>query len=250
MSLLSLLESPFKYILWQVTTWKKWWRKTYMVPKIHQLVRLSATFYSSSCHWVWGWRRSDREPVRHSGGGNVPSAAGGISHSQMQTKEWEEKMSIILKKKLKKKNHRNVLLVILPPSCSGRQREESRSPFCPWLERFPRTPFYVSAHSPPSPVAKIFNLFYLSIQIYISAKSVWTKRVPGDVLTPILKRELTGLWSLVCNCMWLWYLSCLTLFPLHRILSHQAGTRHFPLHERGNSDHENRLSHWMCQVFF
>lgn len=50
--------------------------------------------------------------------------------------------------------------------------------------------------------------------------------------TPTLKRELTGLWSLVCSCMWLLYLSWLTLFPLQRILSHQAGTRHFPLQKK------------------
>lgn len=31
--------------------------------------------------------------------------------------------------------------------------------------------------------------------------------------------------------MWLRYLSCLILLPLHRIRSHQAGTRHFPLQE-------------------
>lgn len=52
-----------------------------------------------------------------------------------------------------------------------------------------------------------------------------------QILTPISKRALTGLWSLVWRSMWLRYLSCLTPFPLQRILSHQAGTRHFPLQE-------------------
>lgn len=47
--------------------------------------------------------------------------------------------------------------------------------------------------------------------------------------------------------MWLLYLSWLTLFPLQRILSHQAGTRHFPLQKsetflQGNWDTRHKLT--------
>lgn len=62
------------------------------------------------------------------------------------------------------------------------------------------------------------------------------------ILTPTLKRALTGLWSLVCRSMWLRYLSCFTLLPLHRILSHQAGTRHFPLQESPQFSDERQSS--------
>lgn len=74
------------------------------------------------------------------------------------------------------------------------------------------------------------------------------------IYTPTLKRELTGLWSLVCSSMWLLYLSWLTLFPLQRILSHQAGTRHFPLHKseqflQDNTDtrHTSTQPCWLCR---
>lgn len=87
------------------------------------------------------------------------------------------------------------------------------------------------------------NTQLILIRLNSGTMRVWTKNsqsvsccclffsLDNIFLTPTLKRALTGLWSLVFSSMWLRYLSCLTLFPLHRILSHQAGTRHFPLQQ-------------------
>lgn len=92
----------------------------------------------------------------------------------------------------------------------------------------------------PKPVSLVCLFFFINLTTWL--------------LTPTMKRELTGLWSLVCSSMWLRYFSCLTLLPLHRILSHQAGTRHFPLQEtvsfRGKGKDQISDTHtqycWLC----
>lgn len=124
--------------------------------------------------------------------------------------------------------------------------EGSHFPSCPLHEQSPQTPSCGAAHLPPSPVTQthISNIMNANINvIFIHATAIvlCKKRktqdcqlyVTAEILTPILKRELTGLWSLVFIFMWLRYSICLTLLPLHRILSHQAGTLHFPLQETG-----------------
>lgn len=147
--------------------------------------------------------------------------------------------------------------------------EGSRSPFCPLLERSLQTPFCSAAHPQPSPVTHRNQMlhYFLTIIIGLSKLRIFTWmfqlanlfppspffhkytniRCMHYVLTPIEKRELTGLWSLVFSSMWLRYLTCLTLLPLHRILSHQAGTRHFPLQETATVleekyERENKIS--------
>lgn len=144
----------------------------------------------------------------------------------------------------------------LPLSCSELQMVGNHSPFCPSPEQSPQTPFCGAPHSPPSPVTNTHVLFIKTHRrtVHVPTKTSQVFFLFDNtslLLTPTLKRALTGLWSLVCSSMWLRYLSCFILLPLHRILSHQAGTRHFPLQETVTvSEVKLRVRHtqycWLC----
>lgn len=70
------------------------YKGAHLVLRIHRLARHGAKTCSNARRSVWGWRQSDKGPVRHFWSGSVPSGAAGISHSQTQTAGQKNKRKV------------------------------------------------------------------------------------------------------------------------------------------------------------